>query len=148
MHTEFVRERAQPSMLVIGSDSHTCSAGAVSSLAIGLGAADVAMSLVTGENWIKVPEVVRVHFIDKPDWFIGGKDVVLYILGELKRNTVAADRVIEFTGPGIQYLSCDARFAIANMCTVSPAFYVVKKMLIKQKGTRRYYRYLCTRPGN
>ncbi|KAL3421013.1 aconitase [Phlyctema vagabunda] len=117
MHTEFVRERAQPGMLVIGSDSHTCSAGAVSSLAIGLGAADVAMSLVTGENWIKVPEVVRINFTGEPAWYIGGKDVVLYILRELKRNTAAADRVLEFTGPGIKHLSCDARFAIANMCT-------------------------------
>ena len=38
---------------------------------------------------------------------------------ELKRNTVAAERVVEFTGPGLEYLSCDARFAIANMTTVS-----------------------------
>ena len=129
MHTEFVRERAQPGMLVIGSDSHTCSAGAVSSLAIGLGAADVAMSLVTGENWMKVPEVVRIHFTGQPAWYIGGKDVVLYILRELKRNTAAADRVLEFTGPGIAHLSCDARFAISNMCTVSIKKNVLRALL-------------------
>ena len=35
---------------------------------------------------------------------------------ELKRNTVAADRIVEFSGPGVKYLSCDAKFAIANMC--------------------------------
>ena len=47
MHTEFFRERAEPGMLVIGSDSHTCSGGAASALAVGLGAPDVTMALVS-----------------------------------------------------------------------------------------------------
>lgn len=50
MHTEFFRERAEPGMLVIGSDSHTCSGGAASALAIGLGAPDVTMALVITSN--------------------------------------------------------------------------------------------------
>ena len=119
MHTEFCRERAQPGMLIIGSDSHTCSAGSMGTLAIGLGVADVTMPLITGETWFKVPETVNIRFINAPRPGIGGKDAILYILKELKRNTVAADRVVEFTGPGLDHLSCDARFAIANMTTVS-----------------------------
>ena len=119
MHTEFVRERAQPGMLVIGSDSHTCSAGAMGCLSIGLGAVDVAMALITGETWFKVPESIRLELKGKPKFGISGKDVILHILRTLKRNTVAADRIVEFTGPGISYLSIDARFAISNMCTVS-----------------------------
>lgn len=116
MHTEFVRERAQPGTLVIGSDSHTCSAGSMGSLAIGLGTADVTLPLITGETWFRIPESVSIEFVGKPGPGIGGKDVILYILQQLKRNTVAADRVVEFSGPGLKYLSCDARFAIANMC--------------------------------
>jgi hypothetical protein len=58
LHTEFCRERAQPGMIVIGADSHSCSAGNVGALAVGLGAADVVMPLVTGETWFKVPETV------------------------------------------------------------------------------------------
>ena len=119
MHTEFCRERAQPGMLIIGSDSHTCSAGSVSALAIGMGVADVTLPLVTGQTWIKVPETVEIRFINKPRPGLGGKDVILYVLKELKRNTVAADRVVEYTGPGLEHLSCDARFAICNMTTVS-----------------------------
>jgi aconitase A len=88
-------------------------------LSIGLGAADVTMALVTGEIWFKVPEVVEIRFVGEPPIGIGGKDVILYILQQLKRNTVAADRVVEYTGPGLKYLSCDARFAIANMTTAS-----------------------------
>ena len=105
-------------MLVIGSDSHTCSAGSVGALAIGLGVADVTMPLITGETWFKVPESIKIQLINAPGPGIGGKDTILYIMKELKRNTVAADRIVEFTGPGLEHLSCDARFAIANMTTV------------------------------
>jgi homoaconitase/3-isopropylmalate dehydratase large subunit len=119
MHTEFVRESAQPGMITVGSDSHTCSAGAMGGLAIGLGAADVAIAVATGETWFKIPESILIYFTGKPAFAMTGKDVILHILKELKRNTVAADRIIEFSGPGLQWLSCDARFAICNMCMVS-----------------------------
>ncbi|KAF7545594.1 hypothetical protein G7046_g9527 [Stylonectria norvegica] len=97
MHTKFCRERAQPGMLIIGSDSHTCSAGSVSSLAIGLGVADLTLPLVTGETWIEVPETVEIRFVNKPRPGLGGKNIILYILKELKRNTVAAERIVEYT---------------------------------------------------
>lgn len=106
-------------MLVIGSDSHTCSSGALGCLAIGLGAADVTLPLVTGETWFKVPESVNVRLVGSPKPGIGGKDVILYILQQLKRNTAASERIVEYTGPGLQYLSSDARFAISNMTAVS-----------------------------
>ena len=105
-------------MLVIGADSHTCSAGAVGCLAIGLGAVDVAMALVTGETWFKMPESILINFVGETRFGIGGKDVILHILKKLKRNTMAADRIVEFSGPGLKCLSVDARFAISNMCTV------------------------------
>ncbi|CAG8561941.1 11642_t:CDS:2 [Ambispora gerdemannii] len=117
LHTEFYRERAQPGQMIIGADSHSCSAGAVSAFAVGLGAADVVMPLVTGETWFKVPETVEIRFVGKPPFGIGGKDAILYVLGELKRNTVAFERAVEYTGPGLKYMSCDARFALSNMTT-------------------------------
>ncbi|OAP59168.1 hypothetical protein AYL99_06466 [Fonsecaea erecta] len=117
MHTEFVRERVEPGMLAIGSDSHSCSGGAVGCLSIGLGTADVMMTLALGETWFKIPESILIEFVGRPAFGMSGKDVILYILGELKRNTVAAERIVEFVGGGLKYLSVDARFAIANMCT-------------------------------
>ncbi|KIW49930.1 hypothetical protein, variant 1 [Exophiala xenobiotica] len=117
MHTEFVRERVEPGMLAIGSDSHTCSGGAVGSLSLGLGTADVMMALALGETWFRIPESISIELIGEPQTGMTGKDVILHILGELKRNTVAAERIVEFRGEGLQYLSCDARFAICNMCT-------------------------------
>jgi homoaconitase/3-isopropylmalate dehydratase large subunit len=75
------------------------------------------MPLVTGKAWFKVSEMVNIYLTGVPRPGIGGKDVILYIM-ELKQNTVASDWVVEFTGHVLQYLSCDTRFAIANMCTV------------------------------
>ena len=106
-------------MTVVGSDSHTCSSGALGCLAIGLGAADVTLPLVSGETWFKVPESVNIRLIGIPKPGIGGKDVILYILQQLKRNTVASERIVEFTGPGVAHLTADARFTICNMTAVS-----------------------------
>ncbi|KAK8081097.1 hypothetical protein PG997_008915 [Apiospora hydei] len=152
MHTEFFRERTQPGMLVVGSDSHTCSSGANGCLAVGLGAADVTMALVTGETWFRVPEVVEIRFEGRPPRGVGGKDVILYVLQQLRRNTVAADRVVEYTGPGLDYLSPDARFAIANMTTefggitgiFAPdhhtAAFIAQRKLARHKNHSHYFR--------
>jgi len=117
MHTEFARQRAQPGQIVIGADSHTCSGGGMGALAIGLGAGDVVLPLVTGQTWLSVPEVLLIEFTGEPKFGIGGKDIILHVLGVLKRNTVALDRAVEWRGPGLAHLSTDARFAIANMST-------------------------------
>jgi 3-isopropylmalate dehydrogenase len=117
MHTDFTRDRAQPGRIVVGSDSHTCSAGSMGAFAIGFGAADVVMPMVTGETWFRVPEVCRINFVGKLPFGVGGKDVILHILGLFKRNTIAFQRAVEYGGPGLKELSMDARFAIANMNT-------------------------------
>lgn len=147
MHTEFHRERAQPGQLIIGSDSHTCSAGADGCLAIGLGAAEVTMALVTGEIWFKVPEVVEIRLVSKPRRGIGGKDIILHILKELKRNTVASSRIVEYTGPGCRWLSADARFAITNMTTVG---HILSSMAMSHSvvGVWGNHRNFRTRPDN
>jgi homoaconitase/3-isopropylmalate dehydratase large subunit len=135
MHTEFVRERAEPGMLVLGSDSHTCSGGAMSCLSIGLGAADVMMALSLGQTWFKIPQAIRIEFTGRPSRGVSGKDVILHILGKLKRNTVAAERIVEFAGPGCRFLSIDARFAICNMCT---EFGAVTGLFVPDDVTRQY----------
>ena len=117
LHTEFTRQRAQPGQVVIGADSHTCSAGGMGAMAVGLGAGDVVMPLVTGETWFRVPQVVYIEFVGKPRFGVGGKDIILHILGLLKRNTLAMERAVLYGGEGLKYLSDDARFAIANMTT-------------------------------
>ncbi|EXJ83387.1 hypothetical protein A1O1_07009 [Capronia coronata CBS 617.96] len=82
-----------------------------------LGTADVMMALALGETWFKIPDSILIEMVGQPALGMSGKDVILHILGELKRNTVAAERIVEFSGDGLKYLSIDARFAISNMCT-------------------------------
>lgn len=115
MHTDFTRERALPGQIVIGSDSHTCSAGSMGAFAVGFGAADVVLPSVTGKTWFRVPEVCRINFVGKLPFGVGGKDVILHILGVFKRNTIAFQRAVEYGG--LKELSMDARFAISNMTT-------------------------------
>ena len=92
MHTEFVRERAEPGILILGSDSHTHLAGAVGCLSIGFGTADVTMALSTGETWFKAPESILINFAGAPAFGMSGKDVILYILKALKRTPLICPR--------------------------------------------------------
>lgn len=117
LHTDFTRDRALPGQIIVGCDSHSCSAGCMGGLAVGLGAADVVMPMVTGETWFRVPEICRIDFVGKLPFGVGGKDVILHILGLFKRNTIAFQRAVEYGGPSLSELSMDARFAIANMTT-------------------------------
>lgn len=114
LHTEFYRQLVQPGMVIIGADSHSTSHGGLGSVAIGLGAADVVLAMVTGETWIQVPESIKVEFVGEPVFGVSGKEVILEVLKQLKRNTFALERAVEFTG-NIKHLSADARFTVSNM---------------------------------
>lgn len=76
------------------------------------------LPLVTGETWFKIPEAVNIRLIGAPKPEICGKDIILYILQVLKRNTIAFERIVEFTGAGVTHLSPDTRFAVSNMTMV------------------------------
>jgi aconitase B len=82
-------------MVVIGSDSHTCPSGALGCLAIGLDAADVTLPLITGETWFKVPECINIRLVGAPQPGIGGKDIILYILQQLKRTPVVSRGLLD-----------------------------------------------------
>eukprot|EP00922_Rhytidocystis_sp_ex-Travisia-forbesii_P050650 GHVS01075249.1.p1 GENE.GHVS01075249.1~~GHVS01075249.1.p1 ORF type:complete len:700 (+),score=98.80 GHVS01075249.1:54-2153(+) len=116
LHTEFYRQKAEPGTVIVGADSHSCSHGCVGAYAMGMGAADVAMPLVTGTTWLKVPETVLIEFKGRLPFGMVGKDVMLYLLKLFGRNTVALDRCVEFGGE-LEDLDVDSRFALANMAT-------------------------------
>lgn len=92
LHTGFYREQAEPGPIVTGADSHTCSSGGMGDLADGLGVSDVAFPMITGETFFQVPQTLKIELIGKPALGITGKDIIMHILGELKRNTIAAQR--------------------------------------------------------
>jgi 3-isopropylmalate/(R)-2-methylmalate dehydratase large subunit len=70
--------------------------------------------MATGKAWFKVPSAIRINLTGKPRKWVSGKDVILHIIGEIGVDG-ALYQSMEFTGDGIQYLSMDDRFTIANM---------------------------------
>ncbi|MCI6782648.1 MAG: 3-isopropylmalate dehydratase large subunit, partial [Lachnospiraceae bacterium] len=100
--------------VVIGADSHTCTYGALGAFSTGIGSTDMAAGMATGKCWFKVPSAIKFILNGKPRKWVSGKDIILHIIGEIGVDG-ALYKSMEFVGDGIQYLSMDDRFTIANM---------------------------------
>ncbi len=103
-----------PGDVIIGADSHTCTHGALGTFATGMGSTDLAFAMITGTNWFRVPETIKVIFKGKPAPFISGKDLILEII-RLIGVDGALYKTLEFGGEAIKYLSMDDRFSLCNM---------------------------------
>jgi len=103
-----------PGDVIVGADSHTCTAGALGAFATGMGSTDVAVAMATGEVWMRVPETIRIELRgDLPRW-VGGKDLILETIGRLGVDG-ATYMTLEFGGPATERLSMAARFTMSNM---------------------------------
>lgn len=99
---------------IIGADSHTCTYGALGAFSTGVGTTDIATGMAIGELWFKVPSAIKFVLTGKPNAYVSGKDVILHIIGRIGVDG-ALYKSMEFVGDGIQHLSIDDRFTIANM---------------------------------
>jgi aconitate hydratase len=130
---------ARPGWMLIGSDSHTPTSGAVSCIGIGAGGLDVAMGLAGLGFKTPTPMVVGVHVTgDWPDW-ISGKDLILELL---RRYSVkgGTGKIYEFTGPSVEKIPVNARATISNMiaelgatAALFPSDKQTKKFLAEQE---------------
>ncbi len=103
-----------PGDVVIGADSHTCTYGALGAFSTGVGSTDMAVGMARGVAWFKVPAALKFVLKNKPAEWISGKDIILHIIGMIGVDG-ALYKSMEFVGDGLQYLSMDDRFTIANM---------------------------------
>jgi 3-isopropylmalate/(R)-2-methylmalate dehydratase large subunit len=103
-----------PGDVIIGADSHTCTHGALGAFSTGMGSTDLAFAMITGGNWFKVPESIKVILSGKPGKYTTGKDIILEIIRMIGVDG-ALYRTLEFTGSTIPYLSMDDRFSMCNM---------------------------------
>lgn len=103
-----------PGDLVIGADSHTCTYGALGAFSTGIGSTDLAAAYATGECWFKVPESMKFIFSGRLNRWVGGKDLILRIIGDIGVDG-ALYRAMEFAGPVIENLPMDDRFTMCNM---------------------------------
>lgn len=103
-----------PGAIGLGADSHSCTYGALSAAATGIGSSDLAAIMLSGKTWLQVPPSIQVRLTGKPKPGTGGKDIILYLLGLLGEDG-ANYQVLEFSGDGIQHLDMASRFTISNM---------------------------------
>lgn len=103
-----------PGMFVVGSDSHTVTAGANGAFGAGLGSTDLACLLASGETWFMVPETILLRLSGRMNRFVTGKDVILDIISKIGVDG-ANYRCMEFITEDGAHLHLDDRLAIANM---------------------------------
>jgi 3-isopropylmalate/(R)-2-methylmalate dehydratase large subunit len=103
-----------PGDAILGADSHTCTYGAVGAFSTGSGSTDFAAAMITGEAWFKIPESMKFVFNGELQKWVGGKDLILYIIGDIGVDG-ALYRAMEFTGETISNLSMDSRLTMCNM---------------------------------
>jgi aconitate hydratase len=151
-HPTHMQRFGLPGATLAGSDSHTCAAGSLGMLAIGVGGLEVAMAIAGEPLYVRMPQVWGVELVGSlPDW-VSAKDVVLEML---RRHGVDGGfgRVIEYHGPGLAGLSAMDRHVIANMgaelgatTTVFPADGAVAEFL-RAEGRPEDFRELAADPG-
>lgn len=105
-----------PGMILVATDSHTTTHGALGAFGTGVGATDLAVIMRTGKLWFRVPEVVLIELKGTIPKGVFAKDIILFIIGNLGAD-YAIYKVVEFCGAVIKDLSVSERMALCNMTT-------------------------------
>lgn len=103
-----------PGDVIIGADSHTCTHGALGTFSTGMGSTDLAYTMITGKNWFKIPQTIKIEFEGKPAKHIYGKDLILEIIRQIGVDG-ALYKALEFCGESLSHLDMDSRFSLCNM---------------------------------
>lgn len=103
-----------PGDLVVGADSHTCTYGAIGAFSTGIGSTELAVVMMTGKLWFKVPESLCIRLSGELSPGVFAKDVILHIAALLGADG-ATYQAIEFHGPVVECLSVEERATLTNM---------------------------------
>jgi 3-isopropylmalate/(R)-2-methylmalate dehydratase large subunit len=104
----------RPGEILMGTDSHTCTAGAFGQFSIGVGNTDAAFTLGTGKTWLKVPPTMKFTFHGTIPAYLTAKDLILAVIGEIGVDG-ATYRSMYFAGDGISSLTLEDRMTLTNM---------------------------------
>ena len=138
-HQLHLERFARPGYTLLGSDSHTPTAGGIGMIAIGAGGLDIAAAMAGEPFYLEMPSILGVELKGKLRPFVSAKDVILEVL---KRLTVKGglNRLLEYFGSGVKNLSVPERATIANMGTetgattsIFPSDKVTKAFLVTQE---------------
>lgn len=136
---------AKPGIVLIGSDSHTPTCGALGAIAIGAGGLDVAVGMAKGYYFITVPKVKGVRLTGKLKPGLNGKDVILKVLEKLTVKG-GVGYIIEYFGDGLKNLSVTDRATICNMgaelgatTSIFPSDEITKEFLARQNRVEDWF---------
>lgn len=103
-----------PGLIIVATDSHTTTHGALGAMGTGVGATDMATILISGELWFRVPEIIEIRIDGTPKEGVLPKDVVLFLMGQIRADG-AVYKAIDFTGSYVEQLNVAGRMVICNM---------------------------------
>ncbi len=113
---QIMADYAKPRMIIVGSDSHTCTAGAFNAFAAGIDRTEAAGLWKLGETWFRVPETIKITLNGKLPEGVYAKDLSLWIIGMI--GSSGADYMsIEYHGEGVKTLSISQRMTITNLAS-------------------------------
>ncbi|HEX3770858.1 MAG TPA: aconitase family protein [Polyangiaceae bacterium] len=122
-HNKVVEAIALPGQVVVGTDSHTCMAGALGCFAFGVGSTDMANAWVTRDVRVTVPETARFVFTGRLAADVCAKDVMLHVLAQpFFKSGAGIGKVLEFAGEGLASWSLDERATLTNMAVEAGGF--------------------------
>jgi homoaconitate hydratase family protein len=126
----------RPGMVIAGTDSHTCTYGALGAFSTGVGTTDMANIYATGDMWMRVPPTLVFELSGTLPQHISAKDIILFILGQIG-CAGATSKVMEFRGSILTQLPFDERLTLANMAVECGA---ICGVIVPDEVTREYVR--------
>jgi homoaconitate hydratase family protein len=135
---QVMSEHARPGMLIVGSDSHTSTAGAFNALAAGIDRTESAGIWKRGETWFLVPSSMKIILKGRLKENVSAKDLALWIIGMIGSDG-ANYMSVEFHGPGVNNLTISDRMTIANLASemgAKNAVFPADKVLEDFLGTK------------
>jgi 3-isopropylmalate/(R)-2-methylmalate dehydratase large subunit len=143
----------RPGEVLLGTDSHTCTAGAFGEFATGIGNTDAGFVLGTGKLWLKVPPTMRFVFHGNLPPYLMAKDLILAVIGDIGVDG-ATYRAMEFDGDGVYALNIEERMTLCNMAIeaggkngIIAADQVTLDYVNKRNAGQKPYTVVKTDPG-